>query len=298
MKLKLFTPDPEKAKPAVKEAEQYLTDFGLSIRVIRFPLDFNDYREEYMDGMWGIDRYFMGRWINKDIFKSDAVLFHAPSFKRKGALGWLTRINSYPVMQAFTSYTETRGWINNIRLTLAEVIVHEVIHEKYRRNSLTDNTHKWMETGDFTPAIKEILEKTRFERWVAQFALWFMKPELEMMPNNWIVHHSGNNNDTVTGIRRYHKQKYGRTFYNYLIDRQGRIYHEHDSKNIRGGGYSFDVCLLGDFTTENPTAAQVKTLKTFLRGKPWITHKKASELMLATRSECPGNLEKVINRTI
>lgn len=118
------------------------------------------------------------------------------------------------------------------------------------------------------------------------------------MTNYRVIHHSaGGTKETVQTVRDIHLPKYGRTYYNYIIDRQGTIHHEHDEWNWRGvGKRSKDICVLGDFTKERPTNKQLEQLQVVLKitevynFKDTFAHNVAHLHMEATQSACPGQL--------
>jgi hypothetical protein len=53
--------------------------------------------------------------------------------------------------------------------------------------------------------------------------------------------------------------------------------------------------VVGDFTKEKPTEAQLKSLDTLLTGREFMEHKQAVKYG-ATASECPGTLLKDLDR--
>lgn len=120
-----------------------------------------------------------------------------------------------------------------------------------------------------------------------------------------LLHHTSvAGKNSLTAIRKDHKKRYGRTFYNVIIDKQGNVHYEHNKLNYRGKNKrSMDVCLTGDFTKEEPNEAQLKSLKLELKKlyknhnfKAVITHNRASSYrLLASKSRCPGSLGNYIN---
>ena len=115
-----------------------------------------------------------------------------------------------------------------------------------------------------------------------------------------VLHHSGvAGKNNLDYIRKDHIKKYGRPFYNIMIDKGGEVYYEHDKWNWRGSDKrSKDICVVGDFTKEVPTQPQLKSLYLELKKlnarytfKSTTTHRKAPKLGLsATATACPGSL--------
>lgn len=83
--------------------------------------------------------------------------------------------------------------------------------------------------------------------------------------------------------------KKGFDWYHKIIMPDGEVIENRTEPHDRG---SFDYCLVGNFTEEEPTEEQIKVTKELLKGKNWITHKEAGERGIATKSECPGNLKR------
>lgn len=140
-------------------------------------------------------------------------------------------------------------------------------------------------------------------------AQWFECQECEEikpMETYLVIHHSaGGKNETIQTVRDLHWPKYqGTTWYQIIIDRDGKIWREHEIKRWRGfGKYSVDVCVLGDFTQEDPTQAQIQALQSVvreLRGRhsfeAELGHKELWDYGLeGTESACPGNLMDYLN---
>ena len=123
-----------------------------------------------------------------------------------------------------------------------------------------------------------------------------------------IIHHSGvagkNNLDAIRNDHKTRKDKsgkikWGRTYYNIFIDKDGQSYKEHDELNWRGKGKrSIDICVIGDFTKENPIEEQLRTLQSKIKNYE-ETHKFTKTLphswavklgLVSFGSICPGNL--------
>lgn len=335
MHITFLTPEPSKTKSAVKEAEEFLSDFNFKIDAVKFPIK-NLPKEFYYknpptgNDLYGIDRSFIRSLINST-FKAktkaqeeaikrihevfvpqndeqaravartvglpqgeNGLVIHAPDFEMQGAAGWYYFENGISIMQVYSNFDmRTYGRNNEVSNRLTQVLVHEALHMLYNQKALIDNTHQWVAENCKRCAVDELLAKTRIERWFASFLNRF-KNTLEVEQDYYVVHHSGSTVDTVNGIRNYHEPKFGRIFYNAIIDRQGKLHELHDKWNIRGHGFSKDVCLLGDFTQHPPAQSQIRTLKKYLGGKPWITHAQAHKFGLAEYTECPGNLEKYL----
>lgn len=108
-----------------------------------------------------------------------------------------------------------------------------------------------------------------------------------------IVHHTGTPRDTtnINAIIKEHTKKYGRSFYQCFITSDGTVYWQHYELNQRTKVKSIDYCVVGDFTREKPTEAQLRSLSELLKGREYYGHKESTKFG-ATPSECPGNLVK------
>lgn len=125
------------------------------------------------------------------------------------------------------------------------------------------------------------------------------------MKNYLVIHHSGGGpKETIQIVRNLHKPKYGRTYYNIVIDRNSKIWREHDEWNYRGQDKrSKDVCVLGNFLREEPTEKQLHALSAMIHVTKGtyglegpIAHKNALRRgLVATKSTCPGNLMNYLN---
>jgi len=110
----------------------------------------------------------------------------------------------------------------------------------------------------------------------------------------YCLHHSATSRDWTRAetIIDNHKEIYGgKCFYAILIDKDGTLYTPIATVKERG---TTDICVLGDFTKEEPTQKQVDALKSIITGQKWTTHKDLAKQGLATPSLCPGNLTNFI----
>lgn len=119
-----------------------------------------------------------------------------------------------------------------------------------------------------------------------------------------ILHHSATpkENTSLEAIRKDHKKRYGRTFYQIMIDEDGKVYDEHKEWNYRGKNKrSVDICLIGNFTNEVPNVVQLCALNLQLKNiyekfnivgdfKVLPHSELISSGLSGTNSSCPGNL--------
>lgn len=298
----IFTSAPEEIKPTVKKAEEFLGQYFeryRNIEVYSF-LSAEEYpRQHYRDGLWGISKDWFRSFILGNLWESrgkEAVMFHVPEFEREGAAGWFTTINGMPVMQAYTRHDEPTVRNNEFDTRLIETIVHEVGHHESRRQGVRDRTHYWMDKS-YASLFEEIVSQSpsRMQRWINRFINYINSGD-EKLEEPWVVHHSASEHDTVQGIVNYHTPDYGRTFYNVIIDKEGKVHRMHNELNARGYGRTYDVCVLGDYRTAY-RKEQVEALEDFLAGKDWITHGEAADIKMAgtNPTECPGKLAEHIN---
>ena len=298
--MKIFTPVPDDIAPSVRKAEEFAGRYIARYReidVYHFPVEYP--RAHYRDGLWGISKPWFKEWLSGNLWEDqgvEAVLFHAPDFEREGAAGWFTTINGMPVMQAYTRHDEPTIRQNEFSTRLVETIIHEILHYEYRKRGLLDRTHYWMNKS-YASAFEEILDQSpsRPHQWINTFINYLNSGD-EKLEEPWVLHHSGSEHDTVQGIINYHTPKYGRTFYNVIIDKQGKVHHMHDKLNSRGLGKTRDAVALGDYRTAY-RASQVASVENFMAGKDWITHDEASEINIAgtNPTECPGKLAEHID---
>ena len=300
--MKIFSPHPNKIKPGLTEAQKYIRnhyDRTFTVEAFYFK-DLKNRREYYRTTersgrQYGIDRRFLRSFINDRLWDSQMVMFHAPDFKIEGALGWIVRIKGMPVAQTFADIGQPSVRSSELKTKIGETIVHEVLHHLYRKYGLRDRTHYWMDRDDYASAFAEIRKAKpgRLERWLNAFRNT-LDPSLEDIDAPWVLHHSGSENDTIEGVRSDHKKKYGRTFYNVIVDYDGTLHYEHNEYNKRGNGYSKGIMVMGDWRVAE-REAQIEEAAEFLRDKVYISHKKAHRLSLAPRSTvCPGKLVEYI----
>ena len=131
---------------------------------------------------------------------------------------------------------------------------------------------------------------------------WYVYPDtLKTSYQTLVIHHSGfywsNAQDTLNEILRLHHQDRGwaDVAYHFLIGKDGAIYEGRDLA-VRGahvGGFntgSVGVCLLGDFTIETPSQAQLDAtymLNAWLASYLQLTHL-AGHQQFSNSTVCPG----------
>lgn len=118
-----------------------------------------------------------------------------------------------------------------------------------------------------------------------------------------VIHHSvtyeGDDERTLLAIQNLHREdrRWADVAYHYFVGKTGTIYAGRDV-SVRGahvGGYntgSLGVCLLGNFMTENPSAAQLDATKQLIRwasASLGLTHLAAHRDFNAGTTQCPGD---------
>jgi hypothetical protein len=139
-----------------------------------------------------------------------------------------------------------------------------------------DTTHYWFDRGELEKALDELNPTVTPPT-----------PSNEII----IVHHTASPRDktNLEAILSEHRIKYGRSFYQCFITPEGKVLWQHKLTNTRIGAKSIDYCVIGNFTVEKPTEAQLEALNALLGSGPYLGHGKAVEYG-ATQSECPGTL--------
>ena len=109
-----------------------------------------------------------------------------------------------------------------------------------------------------------------------------------------VCHHSATSRDRTgdAGIAKF-------TYYNRIIKNDGTVITRHDDWHARGNEHeSKDYCLIGNFMTEQPTEAQLTSLKKVLGDYPIIGHRQIKEKGFTVgvlETLCPGdNLFKLL----
>lgn len=140
-----------------------------------------------------------------------------------------------------------------------------------------DTTHYWWDRDNLRQALEEL-------------------HPAPVIPNKVvdILHHSATSRDNTNleALIADQVKRYGRSFYQTIITADGTVHHQHDILNTRLNGVSSrDTLVVGDFTQEKPTEAQLEALYVLFRNRPvfGIGHKDAKKYG-ATSSECPGTL--------
>jgi len=292
--MKLFSSRVTEAKEAAKFIKNY-DPLMPDIKVFKFTENLP--REEYFwdhHTRYGIEKAWLERWVNPDNWDAEAIIIHDPKFKMEGASGWYSTINGYPVIQTFR--TQDRPHSRFKMSWLEYVIIHEIGHHLYRKHGLIDRTHYWdYERNDFKGMLDEIrqAQPSMLERWLVALK-HTISPREEVYDLPWTLHHTGGKHHTIQGLLNSNKYPDRPVFYNYIIDKEGVLHHFHDMTNSRGKGRDYNIAVLGDYTQEIPNSDVIKTLKDFLKGKEWATHKELASVGLATQSTCPGNLAEFI----
>lgn len=130
-----------------------------------------------------------------------------------------------------------------------------------------------------------------FDRGELELALADLVPEVSPQKEILIVHHTATPRDTTNleAILKDHQARYGRSFYQCFITADGTVHWQHKLLNDRIGAKSVDYCVVGDFTKEKPTEAQLEALNVLVGSRTPIPHAGALSYG-ATQSLCPGTL--------
>lgn len=288
--MKMFSSRVNEARKAVKFIEKF-DSLVPKIEVYKFKdrLPRAKYRTK-PKVQYGIDKEWLKKWIFPDTWDSEGIIIHDPKFKIEGANGWHTQINGYPVIQVFK--TQDRPHHRMDMTDLERLLLHEIGHFLYKKYGIKDRTHYWdYDKWDFRGMFDEIrnAQPSMLERWLVALSNT-INPREEVYDIPWTLHHTGGENHTLDGLLNSNTYKDRPVFYNVIIDKEGNVHHFHDKLNPRGRGWDYNVAVLGDYTKETPTQAVKDTLKDFLKGKDWATHKELAEVGLATKSQCPGNI--------
>lgn len=141
-----------------------------------------------------------------------------------------------------------------------------------------DTTHYHWDRGELEKALIDLIPE---------------EPKVEPAKEILIIHHTATPRDrtSLEVVIADQMKRYGRAFYQCFITPDGKIHWQHKLLNTRTGAKSIDYCLVGDFTTEKPTEAQLDALNVLVGNKKYIGHGEAV-IYGATKSECPGNLLK------
>lgn len=109
-----------------------------------------------------------------------------------------------------------------------------------------------------------------------------------------VIHHSASQRDNTSD-----SSIAGWAYYNRVIKNDGTVIIKHDNWHTRGNGHeSKDYCLVGNFMDDEPTEAQLTSLKKVLGDYPIIGHRQIKEkgFTIGTlETLCPGdNLFKLL----
>jgi hypothetical protein len=244
-------------------------------------------RQEYMTGKYGINKVYLNTLMKN--YQGEITLLHTPDFKVEGAGGWFSYVNRKPFIQAYGRHDKKFSRTGEFVYWMSELIVHEISHKLYFKLGLQDKTHYWhYEKGKLTNALKEIkihlLKKkvSLLEQLIILTRKVFVPKHKEEDANLYVVHHSATARDYTRGETIINNQP----FYNFVIDKDGKLFEQKNPKKSRD---TIDICVIGDFTKEEPTVAQIAKLKKTL-GPNWTTHHELGKKGQATKSECPGKL--------
>ena len=120
-----------------------------------------------------------------------------------------------------------------------------------------------------------------------------------------ILHHTATpkNSTSIPSILAYHQEKFGFSWYHYIITPTQTHQTRSDTDlNDRGVDKSLDIALTGNFETERPSAFQLKELRRLVNKYDYdiINHNEAVKLGLkASVSTCPiVDLKNLIKETM
>ena len=307
--MKIIILSPDKNWKHIKEDIKFLIerlkkiDIEIVFDIKYFPL-FHVPREEYLIGKWGLNRRFLSGISS--MFDFDIIVLHAPNFQVVGADGWYSKINNKPFIQIFREIKSKMVRNDEFKYRVSEILIHELCHKLSIHFNINDRTHYWeLERGSLQGKIDEIImQKLRKDKitlikksinlikQLINRKITNREKTLQVIKPLYCFHHSATDRDTtrVETIIRKQREKYkGKTFYDFIIDSKGIIHKGDPIKKTRG---TIDICVLGDFTRQEPTIEQINACKTF--DGDWTSHKELAHKGLATPSVCPGNLMKFL----